>query len=161
MAISDFRGGVRIPAASCATYPGGNKPLDTIVSAGGLAVFGSSNIALQSICPVPVPEKALIRQFVIVGNVVKGLIRASLGGVLSNVPRQTTAYAELTMDASTPYDVPDQKQKKAVVNLPTTGPRRLVIDRSQTYVIEALFSAPAAVSLEEALELFYFEIYWD
>jgi hypothetical protein len=66
------------------------------------------------------------------------------------VPRQTTAYAELTMDASTPYDVRDQKQKKAVVNLPTTGPRRLVIDRSQTYVIEALFSAPAAVSLEEA-----------
>jgi hypothetical protein len=48
-----------------------------------------------------------------------------------------------------------------VVNLPTTGPRTLVIDRSQTYVIEALLSAPGAISLEEALELFYFEIYWD
>jgi hypothetical protein len=161
MAIHDFKGGVRIPAGSGPTYSTGSKPPDIVASAGGLAVFGSSNIALQSVCSVPVPEKALVRQFVMVGNVVKGQIRASLGGVQWNVPRQTSAYAQLSMDPSTPYEVPNQKQKKVVVNLPTTGPRTLVIDRTQTYVIEALLSAPGAISLEEALELFYFEIYWD
>lgn len=34
-------------------------------------------------------------------------------------------------------------------------------DRIQCYFIEAQFRSGAPVSLEEALELFYFEVYWD
>jgi hypothetical protein len=158
--IYDFKGGVRIPAGSCATYPLSAKP-DIVTSAGGLSVFGSSSFQLQCVCSLPVPEKAQVRQFVMVGNVVKGTIQASLGGVRWNVPRQITAYASLTMGPTTPYEVPDQKQKKVVVNLPVTGAGSLLTDRIQTYVIETRFVGPAAVSLEEALEIFYFEVYWD
>jgi hypothetical protein len=107
------------------------------------------------------PEKALVRQFVIVGNVEKGVIQADLGGVRWNVPRQHILYSSLKMLPETPYEVPDMKQKKVVANMPTTGPNFLLTDRIQSYFIQARFTSSQAVNLEEALELFYCEIYWD
>jgi hypothetical protein len=159
--IYDFRGGVRIPAGSCATYAIAPRP-EVISTSGGLAVHSvGDRIDLQCVCQVPVPEKAKIRQFVMVGNVTKGTITASLGGVRWNVPRQHSAYATVRLRPETPFEVPAQKQKKMVQNLPSSGNGSVVTDRVQTYFIEARLTASSAVSIEEALEIFYFEIYWD
>lgn len=159
--IYSFRGGVRIPAGSCVTYS--NTPKAQFVSgAGGLAVYNmDGRIDVTCVCQLPVPERARIRQFVLTGNVSKGEIRAQLGGVRWNVPRQSLVFATANMLPGTPYEVPQMKQKKVVQNLPDSGAGSLKIDRIQTYFIEARFTSNAAVNIEEALEIFYFEIYWD
>jgi hypothetical protein len=160
--ISNFKGGVRIPAASCPTYPS-NKTTEIIGSGGGgLSVFNmSGRIQVIAVCQLPVPEKALVRQFVIVGNVSKGTISAWLGGIMWNAPRQASQYASVSMNSNTPFEIPQMKQKKVVQNLPVSGLKSLRTDRSQTYFIEATFSSASALNIEEALELFYFEVYWD
>jgi hypothetical protein len=71
------------------------------------------------------------------------------------------AYATVTLRPETPFEIPEQKQKKIVQNLPSSGGRSVVTDRIQTYFIEARLTTSSAVSIEEGLEIFYFEIYWD
>ena len=161
MGIYEFNKGIRIPAGSCSTYS--NTPKAQMISqSGGLSIFNYDGpIEVQCVSQLPLPEKALVRQFVIVGNVEKGQILAELGGVMWNVPRQHRLYSSLNMQPATPYEVPDSKQKKVVENLPTTGPKSMVTDRAQSYFIQARFISLEPVSLEEALELFYFEVYWD
>jgi len=161
MGIYDFQHGVRIPAGSCPTYS--NTPKAEIISSSGdLAVFNfNGKIDVNCVCQLPLPEKALVRQFVIVGNVEKGQIIAELGGVKWDAPRQHSRYSSLTMLPSTPYEIPAMKQKKLVANLPTTGPKSLVTDRIVSYFIGARFYSEEAISIEQALQLFYFEIYWD
>lgn len=122
MGIYDFGHGVRIPAGSCAIYSNTPK-VQTISQCGGLAVFSFAGpIDVQCVCQLPLPEKALVRQFVMTGNALKGEIRAQLGGVMWNAPRQHTQYSSLIMSPSTPYEVPQMRQKKVVMNMPTTGP---------------------------------------
>ncbi|MDH4230765.1 MAG: hypothetical protein OEW04_01900 [Nitrospirota bacterium] len=159
--IYDFKGGVRIPAGSCATYS--NTPrAEFVSSSGGLSVYNmDGRIDVSCVCQLPVPEKARIRQFVMVGNVSKGRISAQLGGVSWNVPRQHSQYASVSMEPATPYEVPQMKQKKVVQNLPVSGNKSLRTDRIQTYFIEARLTSGAAVNIEDALEIFYFEVYWD
>jgi len=160
-AARDFKHGVRIPAGSCVPYLDTPKA-QVLSSSGGLLVFnldGRSDV--HSVCQLPVPEKAVIRQFVLVGNVTKGEISAELGGVRWNAPRQHLRYATLKLAPATPYELPEVKQKKVVMNLPATGSGSLIIDRLQTYFIQARFIADSVVSIEEALEVFYFEVYWD
>jgi hypothetical protein len=159
--IHNFKGGVRIPAGSCATYS--NTPrAEKFSSSGGLVIYNfDGRIDVTCVCQLPVPETAKIRQFVSVGNVSKGEIIARLGAVLWNVPRQASMYASVRLNPGTPYEIPEMKQMKAVQNLPVSGPQSLTIDRAQTYFIEAQFRSDSAVSIEEALELFYFEVYWD
>lgn len=161
MGIYDFKHGVRIPAGGCATYSNTAKA-QMASQSGGLAIFNFDGpIDVECVCQLPLPEKALVRQFVMVGNVENGQIRAELGGVKWNVPRQHILYSSLSMLPSTPYEVPQMKQKKVVANLPVSGPSALVTDRVQSYFIQARFTSGQAVNLEQALELFYFEIYWD
>ena len=62
---------------------------------------------------------------------------------------------------STPFEVPAMKQKKQVVNLPISGRGSLTVDRAQCYFIQAELFTDSAVSIEQDLEIFYFEIYWD
>jgi hypothetical protein len=159
--IYDFRGGIRIPAGACVTYS--NTPsAEYFSSSGGLSVSNrSGQINVSCVCQLPVPEKAHVRQFVMVGNVEKGLISAELGGVGWSTPRQHSRYASLTMQPSTPYEVPQNKQKKVVANLPVSGAGSLTTDRIQTYFIQANFISDSAINIEQALEVFYFEIYWD
>jgi hypothetical protein len=161
MSIYDFKHGIRIPAGSCAAYS--NTPKAQMISqSGGLSVFNFDGpIDVECVCQLPLPEKALVRQFVMVGNVEKGQIQAELGGVRWNVPRQHILYSSLNIMPTTPYEVLEMKQKKAVANLPVSGPSSLVTDRIQSYFIQARFTSNQAVSLEQALEIFYFEIYWD
>ncbi len=121
----------------------------------------AENGGRSTVCQLPVPEKVPIRQFVMVGNVGKGLISAELGGVRWNAPRQHVRYAQIKMLPSTPFEVPEMKQKKVVVNLPSTGAGSLTTDRIQSYFIGAAFSSPSPLTIEQALELFYFEVYWD
>ncbi len=159
--IYSFRGGVRIPAGSCVTYSN-TRGTQFVSGAGGLAVYNmDGRIDASCVCQVPVPERARIRQFVLTGNVSKGEIKAQLGGVRWNVPRQSLLFAAANMLPVTPYEVPEMKQKKVVRNLPVSGPGSVKIDRIQTYFIEARFISDAALTIEEALEIFYFEIYWD
>jgi hypothetical protein len=159
--IYDFKGGVRIPAASCVTYSDVNKH-GIVSSSGGFSVYNySGSIDVSFVCQVPVPEKVLVRQFVMVGNVNKGLIRAELGAVRWNAPRQHLAYASVKMVPTTAYEIPAMKQKKVVHNLPVSGNKSLRTDRGQTYFIEVHCNSNTAVSIEDALEVFYFELYWD
>ncbi|MFZ3168353.1 MAG: hypothetical protein WA130_12110 [Candidatus Methanoperedens sp.] len=161
MGIYDFKHGVRIPAGSSATYSNTSKA-QIISSSGGLAVFNyDGRIDVQCVCQLPVPEKAQIRQFVMVGNVDIGEIYAELGGVRWNVPRQHILYASVRMLPTTPYEVAEMRQKKMVVNLPVSGNGSLSTDRILCYFIQASFRSDSAVSIEQALEVFYFEIYWD
>ncbi len=159
--IYAFKGGIRIPAGSCASFPT-TRGTQVVSTAGGLAVFNMGGpVAASLVCQVPVPEKARIRQFVLTGNVVKGAISAHLGGVRWNTPRQASALARVSMLPTTPYEVPDQKQKKVVQNVPLSGPGSFMIDRIQTYFIEAALNANTPLNIEDGLEIFYFEIYWD
>lgn len=159
--IYDFGGGVRIPAGSCTSYKNTPKA-ELLSSSGGVAVYNmDGKIDVSIVCQLPVPEKALVRQFVLTGNVTKGTIYAELGAVRWNAPRQYVRYGSLEMSPSTGYEVPDMKQKKVVQNLPTSGNGVLKIDRVNSYFIEARFYAKEAVNIEEALEAFYFEVYWD
>jgi hypothetical protein len=159
--INDFKGGIRIPAGSCVTYSNTPKA-EVISSSGGLAVYNmNGQLDVSCVCQVPVPEKVLIRQFVMVGNVNKGSISAELGAVRWNAPRQHLAYASVNMSPKTTYELPAMKQKKVVLNLPISGKKSLRTDRVQTYFIEARFNSKAATSIEDALEVFYFELYWD
>lgn len=161
MSIYDFKHGVRIPAGSCSTYS--NTPKAELISAsGGLDVFNYDGpVDVSCICQLPVPEKAIIRQFVMVGNVEKGEIYAEIGGVRWNAPRQHLSYAAIKMLPSTPYEIPLMKQKKVVLNLPVSGNNSLTTDRIQCYFIQARFHSNSAISIEQALSLFYFEVYWD
>src|SRR5262245_58030223 len=86
--IYDFKGGVRVPAGSCLTYL--DQPNSNVVSVnGGLRVSNSTgSVGARCVCQLPVPEKAKIRQFVMVGNVSKGEIFAYIGSVPWNQPRQ-------------------------------------------------------------------------
>lgn len=159
--IYDFAGGVRIPAGSCATYPATPKA-EVVSSSGGLAVYNrDGRVEISSVCQVPVPEKASIVQFVMVGNVVKGRIDASLGGVRWNAPRQQSEYASLHMAPATPFEIPNMNQKKVVQNIPAAGAGSLKMDRAFTYFINVRLTSDTPVNVEEALEVFYFEIYWN
>jgi len=159
--VEQFGYGIRIPAGSCVSYL--NTPQAQLVStSGGLLVFNpDGRIDVHCVCQLPVPEKAKIRQVVMVGNVSKGEISAELGGVRWNAPRQHLRYATLRMTPNTTYEIPEMKQKKVLANLPAAGRGSLTTDRLQTYFIQARFTATTALNIEEALELFYFEIYWD
>lgn len=160
--VHSFRGGVRIPAGSCATYSNTPKA-EMVSSSGGLVIYNfDGRIDVNCVCQLPVPEKARIRQFAIVGNVSKGVISAMLGGVREGAPRQSSAYASVSLKPR--IDIPvirQRNQNRVVQNLPVSGPKSLTIDRAETYFIEARFKSDSAVSIEEALELFYFEVYWD
>jgi hypothetical protein len=158
--IYSFKGGVRIPAGSCVTHS--NTPKAELTGGSGIGVFNYDGaIDVTAVCSLPVPEGALVRQFVAVGNATKGTVTAEIGAILWNVPRQYSQKALVQIDPNTPYEVPEMKQKKAVQNLPTTGTGVLKIDRIQTYFIQAHLYSSTAIPVEEALELFYFEVYWD
>jgi hypothetical protein len=161
MGIHDFGGGVRIPAGSCAVHS--NTPRAQIFSgSGGLAVYNfDGSIDVTCVCQLPVPERALIRQFVVVGNLGTGQIDAELSGVSWNVPRQHAQYASLRMLPSTPFEIPDMQQRKVVQDLPTSDPTSLTTDRAECYFIQARMHSDSPVSVEQALEIFYFEVYWD
>jgi len=159
--VEQFGYGMRIPAGSCVSYS--NTPKAQILSSsGGLLVFNpDGRIDVHCVCQLPVPEKARIRQVVMVGNVTKGELSAELGGVRWNAPRQHLRYATLKMTPNTTYEISEMKQKKVVANLPAAGRGSLTTDRLQTYFIQTRFTSDSALNIEEALELFYFEIYWD
>jgi hypothetical protein len=56
--------------------------LKLISASGGLDVFNYDGpVDVSCVCQLPVPEKAIIRQFVMVGDVEKGEIYAEIGGV--------------------------------------------------------------------------------
>jgi hypothetical protein len=159
--IYDFAGGVRIPAGSCATYSS-TPQAEVVSSSGGVAAYKySGRIDISFVCQVPVPEKASISQFVMVGNVVKGRIEASLGAVRWNAPRQHTTYASLHMVPTTPFEIPTMNQKKVVQNIPMSGTGSLKLDRAFTYFINVRLTSDSPVNFEEALEIFYLEIYWN
>jgi hypothetical protein len=62
---------------------------------------------------------------------------------------------------STPFEIPDMQQKKVVENLPTSDPNSLTTDRAVCYFIQARMHSDSPVSVEQSLEIFYFEVYWD
>jgi hypothetical protein len=161
MGIYNFGHGVRIPAGSCATYT--NTPRANIATlASSLVVYNTDGaLEVNGICQLAVPEKALVRQFVMVGNVSKGRIDAEIGAVAWNIPRRYTQFAPLTILPTTPFEVAETQQKKVVANLPTTGAGSLIIDRINCYFIQVRCTSDVAISLEDDMEVFYFEIYWD
>jgi hypothetical protein len=161
MGIHDFGGGVRIPAGSCAVHS--NTPRAQIFSgSGGLTAYNpDGSIDVICVCQLPVPERALIRQFVVVGNLSTGQIDVELGGVSWNVPRQHSQYASLRMLPSTPFEIPDMQQRKVVQNLSTSDSDSLRTDRAVCYFIQARMHSDSPVSFEQSLEIFYFEVYWD
>lgn len=159
--IYNFKRGVRVPAGSCVTYT--ESPNTHVISAtGGLRLFNTSGpVKAHCVCQLPVPEKAKIRQFVMVGNVSTGEIFAYIAGVPWNQPHQVPFWANISLLPTTPYEIPAVKQKKIVRNLPISGSDSLTTDRINTYYVEAEFRTRSPVSAQNALELFYFEIYWD
>jgi hypothetical protein len=161
MGINDYKHGVRIPAGSSATYS--NTPNASIASiASSVVVYNDTGpLNVGGICQLPVPEGALIRQFVMVGHCSKGRVDAEIGSVAWNVPRQFTSYAPLAILPTTPYEVPQNRQKKVVYNLPTAAPAALVLNRVNCYFIQMRFTSNEPVSLDDDLEVFYFEVYWD
>lgn len=160
-AIRQFGGGVRIPAGAC-ILDGVDESTFVGRPSGGLFLFDSSGpIDANLVCDVPVPEGALLRQFVMVGNASRGEIRGQLGSVRWNAPRQHSLLAEVRMNRSTGFEIPDQRQMKVVQNLPTSGNRAVRIDRANTYFIGADLRSDQPTSVEQPLEIFYFEIYWD
>ncbi|MDQ5870936.1 MAG: hypothetical protein M3547_01850 [Acidobacteriota bacterium] len=159
--IYDFRGGVRIPAGSCASYPESPGTTATSINGGLRVTNPSGRIRLRCVCALPIPEKAKVRQFVMVGNVRKGEIFAYIGAVHWNQPREVPFYANLSLLPSTPVEVPAVNQKKVVGNLPAAGSESLTIDRINAYFIEAEFKTNEAATGQDSPELFYFEVYWD
>jgi hypothetical protein len=159
--IYDVKGGVRVPAGSCVTYIDTLKTQVTSVNGALILSNTSGPVQAHCVCQLPVPEKAKIRQFVMVGNVTKGEIFAYIAAEAWNQPHQVPFFADISLLPTTPYEVPDEKQKKVARSLPVSGSESLTIDRANTYFIEAMFKTDSAISTKEALELFYFEVYWD
>ena len=46
-------------------------------------------------------------------------------------------------------------------DLPPCGSESMSIDRSNTYLIETEFRTPSATDAASALELYYYEVYWN
>lgn len=160
MGIYNFKGGIRIPAGSGSIYPDGSGMRITSIN-GGLNIYNTSGpVRARCVCQVPVPEKAKIRQFVMVGNVRHGEIFGFLGSVPWNKPHEGIIWAHNTLSPTTPYEVRDMQQKQ-VFQLPLTGSESLTIDRINTYYIDAYFRTDTIVMDTSPLRLYYFEIYWD
>jgi hypothetical protein len=164
MGIYDYNHGVRIPAGV------GNRP--TAWSKARFAcdytrlyVVGNDDVNEVFLYSLPVPEKAVIRQFVMVGNVNAKKKKASISAILAetkwNKPRAHILHVKMEMTSDTPYELPNEKQKKIVSPvLPASGPNALIIDRENCYAIQARFEATELTNDDE-LELVYFEVYWD
>ncbi len=150
-----------MPAGRCITYIDRSGTHVTSVNGGLRLVNPSGPVKAHCVCRLPVPEKAKVHQFVMVGNVSDGEISAYIAGVPWNQPNRVRFYAHLSLLRSTPFEVPLEKQKKVVWDLPISGTESLTIDRSNPYYIEAEFKTSGAVDIQNALELFYFEVYWD
>ena len=159
--IYAFKGGARIAAASCPSYL--ERPGARIGSVNGqLRVYDpNSPIKVRVVCALPLPEKAKLRQFVMVGNVSKGEIFAYIAQESWNEPRSVPFFANISLLPSTPFEVPARQQKKIVKNVPTSGSESMTTDRINTYFIEAEIASTSPVDEANALELFYFEVYWD
>jgi hypothetical protein len=159
--IHAFKGGARIAAASCPSYI--ERPGARVSSVNGqLRVHDSNNpVKVRVVCALPLPEKAKLRQFVMVGNVSKGEIFAFIAQEAWNEPRSVPFFANISLLPSTPFEVPARQQKKIVKNVPTSGSESMTIDRINTYFIEAEIASTTPVDEANALELFYFEVYWD
>lgn len=159
--IYAFKGGTRIAAASCPSYV--ERPGARIGSANGqLRVYDLNNpIKVRVVCALPLPEKAKLRQFVMVGNVSKGEIFAFIAQEAWNEPRSVPFFANISLLPSTPFEVPARQQKKVVKNVPASGSESMTTDRINTYFIEAEIASTTPVDEVNALELFYFEVYWD
>lgn len=159
--IYAFKGGARIAAASCPSYV--ELPGARLGSANGqLRVYNPNNpIRVRVVCALPLPEKAKLRQFVMVGNVSKGEIFAFIAQEAWNEPRAVPFFANISLLPSTPFEVPARQQKKIVKNVPTSGSESMTTDRINTYFIVAEIASTTPVDEANALELFYFEVYWD
>lgn len=159
--IYDYKGGIRIPGGAGAIYNDRAESIITCIN-GGLRVFNSKDkVKARVIYQLPVPEKAKVRKLVLVGNVNSGEIFAYIGALEWNKPHQAIIYAPISILPNTPYEIPSEKQKKVVKDLPLTGNSSLIIDRSRVYFIEVEFKSDSAIDANNALELFYIEIYWD
>lgn len=158
MGIYDFGHGVRIPAGSLSTYANTSRTIIANLGSGLVVYNPDGPLQVQGITQLPLREQSVLRQFVMVGSVDKGRIEAEIGEVPWNVPRQYRPYAQLALLPTTPYEIPEARQKKIVVNI---APNSLVLNRINCYFVQVRFSCDVALSLEEALEVFYFEVYWD
>jgi hypothetical protein len=158
--IRSFKSGVRVAAGTCATYPivGGAVISSTT---GDLALSNpSQTVNVRVLCHLPVPEGALIRRFVMVGKVPVGEIFATLSIVEATEPGQAPFFAPLTMTPTTPFEIAG-KQQKTTADLPATGSESLTVSRTRAHYIEATVKTRTPVRTDQALGLYYFEVYWN
>jgi hypothetical protein len=158
--INSFKGGVRVAAGSCVTYPV-TAGATIMTATGDLAISNQTQrVDVRMVCHLPVPEGSVIRQFAMVGKVSIGEVFATLSVVEPTDPGQAPFFATLTLTPSTPFEIPG-KQQKVVAELPASGGESLKVQRTRAHYIDATFKSPAAVSAAQALRVFYFEVYWN
>ena len=158
--IRSFKGGVRIAAATCTTYPVVAGATITTTT-GDLAIsHASQTVNVRVICHLAVPEGAVIRRFAMTGRVPAGEIFAILGIVEATDPGEAPFFAPLTMTPASPFEVPGKLQRVAA-DVPASGSESLTVSRLRPHYIEATVKTRAAVAGTDPMRLFFFEVYWN
>jgi hypothetical protein len=158
--IRSFKGGVRIAAGTCTTFPVVAGATVTSTT-GDLAIsHPSQTVNVRVLCHLTVPEGAVIRRFAMTGKVPAGEIFAILATVDATDPGQAPFFSPLTMTPATPFDVPGKLQRVAA-DLPAAGSESLTISRLRPHYIEATVKTRAAVAGSDPMRLFFFEVYWN
>ena len=158
--INSFKGGVRVAAATCATFPAVSSTSIT-TALGDLKISNVTQaVKVTVVCHLPVPEGAAVRRFAVTGKVGTGEIFAFLHVREATNASQGLLFAPLTLIPSTPFEIPDQQQR-VVTDLPPSGTESLTITRTRAHFIDATVTTKTPVPEAQALRLFYFEVYWD
>src|SRR5262245_6316612 len=160
MDINSFKGGVRVAAGTCATFPAVSSTRIT-TALGDLAISNATQaVKVAILCQLPVPEGAVVRRFAMTGKVGTGEIFAFLHVREATDASQGLLFAPLTLIPSTPFEIPGQQQR-VETDLPASGAESLTMSRTRAHFIDATVTTKTPIPDAQALRLFYFEIYWD